>query len=396
MNQQTLDFIEQHRKDDVRSLALLASRYPNVDMPWTLDQIAGYQIAVQKLPTLAAIKDIRYPRHLSMEQCSSEITARYKAEIIRNIGGSLDSIVDLTAGYGIDFTFIAPLFQEAIAVEQQAYLCDLHRHNFPLLGLNHAKSHCGDSIDYLRQLGQVDWIYIDPARRDNHGSKVVAIADCQPNVAELEEELLQHSRHVLIKLSPMLDLALALRTLKHVSAIHVVSVANECKELLLVLDRAVTPMEQVPITAIQLGDHRQPLTFTLDEEGQSPMKLAERPLTYLYEPHAALIKSGAYKTTAIRLGLQKLHVNSHLYTSEEHVTNFPGRCFQIDGISSFGKKELKELLTGITQANLTVRNFPESVANLRKRLKLKEGGSIYLFATTLHPDQKILIKCSKC
>lgn len=396
LNEETLRFIATHRQEDVRALLLQAAKYPAVDMPAAVTQIAGWQAARTKIPTWAATDGILYPPHLSMEQCSSELTADYKAAIVAQVGGERHSLTDLTGGFGIDFSALAVKFERVDYVERQEVLCELARHNFPLLGLKHATVHQADATEYLQGMEPVSWLFLDPARRDGHGGKTVAIADCEPDVAQLEPLLLAKAGRVLLKLSPMLDLAQALHTLKHVTQAHVVAVGGECKELLLVLaaDAALQP-DKVPICCVNLPAAANVFTFSRQEEQNAPCIYADVPRAYLYEPHAALLKAGAFRSLAYIYKVEKLHPNSHLYTSDTQVEGFPGRTFRIDGWSGFGKREVKELLKGEKKANLTVRNFPASVAELRKRLKLSEGGNIYLFATTLADGQKVLIRCSK-
>lgn len=396
LTEETLQFIRLHRTDDVRSLALQAGRHPSVDIPAAVTQIAGWQAARTKIPTWAATDGILYPPHLSMEQCSSELTADYKAAIVAQAGGERHSLTDLTGGFGIDFSALAAEFERADYVERQEVLCELARHNFPLLGLKHATVHQADATEYLQGMEPVSWLFLDPARRDGHGGKTVAIADCEPDAALLEPLLLAKAGRVLLKLSPMLDLSQALHTLKHVVQAHVVAVGDECKELLLVLaaDAALQP-DEVPICCVNLPAAANIFTFSRQEEQNAPCIYADAPRAYLYEPHAALLKAGAFRSLAYIYKVEKLHPNSHLYTSDTPVEGFPGRTFRIDGWGGFGKREVKELLEGEKKANLTVRNFPASVAELRKRLKLSEGGNIYLFATTLADGQKVLIRCSK-
>ena len=391
----TLRFIAEHHLDDVRTLALQADKYPLVDMPFALTQIAGRQTAKSKVPTWAKTEGILYPPHLSMEQCSSEVTARYKTSVVTDYDSLHHSLVDLTGGFGIDFSLLAPHFKQATYVERQELLCDVARHNFPLLGLTACVIHA-DSTDYLRQMRPVDWLYLDPARRDGHGGKTVSIPDCEPDVSALEPLLLEKATCVLVKLSPMLDLTQALHTLKHVVAAHIVSVAGECKELLLVLVRDKSlHAEDVPIHCVNLPDTTDAFTFTRREEQEAPCLYAGAPRTYLYEPNASLLKAGAFRSLSYIYKVEKLHPHSHLYTSDEALPHFPGRLFRIDGWCGFGKREVKELLNGVRKANLTVRNFPATVADLRKRLKLAEGGDIYLFVTTLNDGQKVILRCSK-
>ena len=391
---ETLRFIEENLKADVRSLALQAKKYPQVDMAMAVVQIAGRQIAEAKLPSWYRVEGLLYPKHLSMEQCSSEVTALYKASLVEG-----ETFADLTGGFGIDCSFLSRRFKKADYVERQAELCELARHNFPLLGLE-IDVHNEDGVEYLKRMQPVDCLFLDPARRDGHGGKTVAISDCEPDVSALEDLLVEKAKTVMVKLSPMLDLSLALRDLKYVREIHVVSTDNECKELLLILQKSPIS-SQVSIHCINaLGASNgcriyQEYTFTQEQERTSDCLLAKEVGTYLYEPNASILKAGAYRSLTQAYPIEKLHVSSHLYTSSRFIEDFPGRRFQVEAVSSFGKKELKSFLQGMEKANLTIRNFPSSVAELRKRLKLKEGGEDYIFATTLADESKILIRCKK-
>lgn len=395
LSPETLAFIDSHRGDDVRTLALQAKKYPAVDMAEAVVQIAGYQIAEKKVPLWAQTAGIRYPQHLSMEQCSSEVTARYKASLV-----SGDTLTDLTAGWGVDCSFLARNFRCADYVERQETLCRIAAHNFPLLGLPHVRIHCADAVEYLQSMEPVDCLFLDPARRDSHGGKTVAIAECEPDVCRLEPLLVEKGKTVMIKLSPMLDMASALRDLQYVRRIHVVSVNNECKELIILLRKAPDEEEtdegELIISCEQVVNNsvHQHFQFTFSEEKSAGCLLAESVGNYLYEPGTALLKAGPYRLLATRYGVEKLHPNSHLYTSSGLV-DFPGRRFRVTAVSGFGKKDLKVLLEGVEKANLTVRNFPSSVAELRKKLKLKEGGDTYLFATTLASGEKVLIRGEK-
>ena len=385
----TAHFVSTHSEADVRTLALQAQKYPEVDMPAAIIQIAGRQAAADKIPSWHAREGILYPRHLSLEQCSSEITARYKASLIQG-----ESFADLTGGFGIDCAFLSAQFRQAAYVERQEELCHIAANNFPLLGLNHISVHHTDGVAYLEQMVPVDCLFIDPARRNEQGGKTVAISDCEPDVAALEDLLLSKARQVIIKLSPMLDLTLALRDMPHTREAHIVSVNNECKELLLILDREATG--EVTIHCVNLtSKSNQHFAFTREQEQDAECPFTRQLGAYLYEPNASLLKAGAFRYLTYIYKVKKLHPNSHLYTSDELLENFPGRAFCITGTSTFNKKELKELLADTTKANITVRNFPASVAELRKRTKLSEGGDAYLFATTLHNEQKVLIRCTK-
>ena len=390
ISSETLHFIEENARADVRSLALQAKKYPQVDMAMAVVQIAGRQIAEAKVPSWYHTEGLLYPKHLSMEQCSSEATAIYKAGLVEG-----DSFADLTGGFGIDCSFLSRKFKQADYVERQAELCELAGHNFPLLGLN-IGVHNEDGVDYLKRMQPVDCLYLDPARRDGHGGKTVAISDCEPDVSALENLLVEKAGTVMVKLSPMLDLSLALKSLKHVQEVHIVSVNNECKELLLLLQKgAVSSDIKIHCEHIVNSCEHQHYAFTLLEEHTSECPLAEAVGAYLYEPNASILKAGAYRSLTQAYPVEKLHASSHLYTSAHFIENFPGRRFKVEAVSGFGKKELKEFMQGMEKANLTIRNFPSSVAELRKRLKLKEGGEDYLFATTLADESKVLVKCWK-
>lgn len=384
-NDKIKQFIRNHRHDDVRALALQAKRFPDVDMSFVINQIAGRQAAEHKIPSWYATEDILYPVHLSLEQCSSEQTARYKAEQMEG-----ETLIDLTGGFGIDCAFLSPRFEQVTYVERQKELCDIARHNFGMLGLHHITVCCKDSVEVLNETQPVDCIFIDPARRNEHGGKTVRISDCEPDVEALETLLLRKAKRVMVKLSPMLDLSLALRTLKHTTEVHVVSVQNECKELLLVLEEEKKELDVCCVNFTKKGTMM--FRFTPSEESELSVWYTHEVGVYLYEPNASILKAGAFRSVAARFGLKKLHPNSHLYTSDAWIDDFPGRCFEI---LSTGTVKDKTLLADTKQANITVRNFPMTVAELRKRTKLKDGGEVYLFATTLNDESKVLIRCRK-
>ena len=508
MNQATLDFIRQHQNDDVRQLAFLGSKYPEVDMPFALDQIRGRKMARVKLPRWASIDGIIYPPHISMEQCSSEQTALYKAELAaRLLGlspsssengeekekesenasnlhlseicefagkGAVDSefakneatckkqqilteseenvnetkedphegdfseetgFVDLTGGFGVDFSYIASrLGVKSMYVERQAHLCEAAKENFGRLGLKNAIVKNGDGIEVLHSFASkkddaaseslgitedqpqsllktnlgLKLIFIDPARRDDAGNKVVSLKDCTPDVTLLQEEMLSKADYIIIKLSPMLDWHRAVSELSHVREVHIISVNNECKELLLVLsarnmgemeassaDREVKHAGSLRIYCV--NDAQSFVCEESDMEASSvkiaPSTLEE--MQYLYEPNASLMKAGCFSVLSERYGARMLSKNSHLFVSQAPIEAFPGRSFRIIAVSSFNKKELKRHLSGITKANIATRNFPLSVAELRKRLKLKDGGETYIFATTLSDESHVLVITEK-
>ena len=450
MNQATQDFIRQYQDDDVRQLAFLGSKYPEVDMPFALDQIRGRKMARVKLPRWASLEGIIYPPHISMEQCSSESTALYKAELAARLLGLPASssgtemkaeneieFVDLTGGFGVDFSYIAArLGVKSMYVERQAHLCEAAKENFGRLGLKNAIVKNGDGKEVLhsfhpkkkdaasaddslgitydqpRSLLKTNLglkiIFIDPARRDDAGNKVVSLKDCTPDVTVLQEEMLSKADYVIIKLSPMLDWHRAISELSHVREVHIISVNNECKELLLVLSaRNMGEMEASSadgevkhagnLRIYCINDAQSFVCDELDMES-SQVKIAPSTLEemlYLYEPNASLMKAGCFGVLSGRYDARMLSKNSHLFVSREPIAAFPGRSFRIIAVSSFNKKELKRHLSGITKANIATRNFPLSVAELRKRLKLKDGGKTYIFATTLSDESHVLMITEK-
>ncbi len=391
MNQATINFIHEHAEADVRQLALQGTKNPEVDLSFALEQIAGRQKAKTKLPSWAAVDGIVYPPHLSMEQCSSEQTARYKALI----AGKGALIVDLTAGFGVDMAFMSQGFQKAVHVERQAPLCAISSENYKLLGLNHIEVICADGIDYLHQLEHADLIFLDPARRDDHGARTYGIADCTPNVLELRDELFEKADRVMLKLSPMLDWRKAVEDLGHVNEVHIVSVDNECKELLLILSKEKKPLKLLCVNNNQVfeGDQGDWLNERSIAEIRVPVPMSSQ--AYLFEPNASIMKAGCFTLLEQRFNVSQLDKNSHLFVSNHDISDFPGRRFTIEKTTSMNKRELKTALAGIDKANITVRNFPLSVAELRKRLKLKDGGNLYLFATTLADGQHQLFLCRK-
>lgn len=385
----TLQFIEEHRSDDVRTLALKAANYPEVDLPEAMVQISGRQYAAKKIPSWYATEGISYPHRLALEQCSSEATARYKASVLQG-----RTLTDLTGGFGIDCAFLSAGFQEAIYVERQKELCEAAAHNFSLLGPGHITVKNEDAVYYLQHMEEVDCIYIDPARRDTQGKKKVKLSDCEPDVSALEALLLHKAHKAMIKLSPMLDLSQALGELRHTEEVHIVSVDNECKELLLILNRDATG--EIPIHCVNLtGKQKDLFIFTREKEQSAICVYTDKIETYLYEPNASILKAGAFRSIAVRYGLKKLHPNSHLYTSHTLIKDFPGRSFEITAECSFNKKEMSGILSDLKKAHITVRNFPAAVEELRKRTKLNEGGDVYLFATILADESKRLIRCKK-
>ena len=484
----TAEFIQEYREKDTRQLALQSARFPDVDMPYALDQIKGWQTARRKLPTWAACDGIVYPPHLSMEQCSSEPTAQYKLNLAmewarrvesselrvesseggvessenevesselrvesseREVDNSSEqpatlnsqlstvnchasSMTDLTGGFGVDFSFTSCAFASATYVERNAQLCHMVEHNLPLLAIDNAKVVCADAVDYLSTLDMQTMIFLDPARRDQHGAKTVMLADCTPDVVQLLPQLLKKSRFTMLKLSPMLDWHKAVEDLQGtVREVHIVSVGGECKELLLVLSEEIESELKVFCADLEAGgglgeaglsggssssscsslssEPSFPRTPSSPSAPSSPSnaslfvytpgslrpapnsKLKTQNSKFLHEPNASIMKAGCFDELAAVYGVSPVSRNSHLFLSAEPVDGFPGRSFSIERVTTLNKRELRQALAGIEKANIATRNFPLSVAELRKRLKLKDGGDVYIFATTTAEDEHLLL-----
>ena len=398
MNEATIKFIRENADADVRQLALRGSKNPEVDIAYALEQIAGRQKAKAKLPAWAAIDGIIYPPHLSMEQCSSELTARYKACVIASLPHIQHRrFVDLTGGFGVDFAWIARHFEQATYVERQPQLCAISSANFDVLGLA-AEVVNADGTDYLHTLGHADVIFLDPARRDEHGARTYGIADCTPDVLQLMDELTAKTDCLLLKLSPMLDWRKAVTDIGGANEVHIVSVNNECKELLLVVNGHQASPDVVCVNLLSDGSEQR----FVCTGGQKRCVMADydTPLlpscaNYLLEPNASVMKAGCFGLLTERYGIRQLDTNSHLFVSDADKPDFPGRRFRIGKATTMNKRELKEVLAGIERANIAVRNFPLSVAELRKKLKLKDGGDIYIFATTVANEGHKLFVCRK-
>ena len=389
---------------DAVSLALSLANRGETNAAFLLQQAEGRQRLKAKVPSWAENADLHFPPRLALEQCSSEATARYKASIAQRFLGSGQTMVDLTGGLGIDFSFIAPLFQRAIYVERQATLCDLARHNFPVLHLEQAEIYEGDAETYLQQMPSADFVFIDPARRDNIGRKVFLIADCTPSLPDLLPVLMQKAQTLLVKYSPMLDLTSALRTLLGVQELHVVEAAGECKEILFVIGHeaptAPTSSDKSPeapsVPTSSVINHEAPssptlfiktdrttISLPLGAEVQFPLRLAQELHPYLYEPGPAAMKAGIFRWLSAHFQATQLAPNTHLYTSPAPLPNFPGRAFALKDTFTFSKADLRRLRTQTDRASITVRNFPSTPEVLRRRLHLKDGGPLTLFATTL-------------
>ena len=436
----TSEFVKQFRQADPRKLALQASRYPDVDMPYALNQIQGWQTALRKLPSWAACDEVVYPPHLNMEQCSSEATARYKQQVARRWAeripnASRTSMTDLTGGFGVDFSFTSRCFDCATYVERNASLCEVVGANLPRLGISNAQVKCAEAEAVLKQTEPQTMIFLDPARRDEHGAKTVLIADCTPDVCQLLPRLMEKSQFVMLKLSPMLDWHKAIVDLDgKVREVHIVSADGECKELLLVLAPDGKPEVQVFCVDIQSrpdseGQYpRSEFVYSIATNAQEEVMENNSKLdnstsaqptnstfniqhstlppatnstfniqhsTFLFEPNASVMKAGCFDEIARAYGICAISRNSHLFLSDHEIDGFPGRTFVIDAVTTMNKWQLRQTLSGMKQANIAVRNFPLSVAELRKRLKLNDGGDTYIFATTTSDGDHILMLTHK-
>lgn len=383
-------FIRDHRHCRVSDLAIALANRDAADAAFILRQVEGWQRLREKVPTWAQVEALHYPPRLSLEQCSGEPAARYKAAVVGRWWQARETtppatMTDLTGGLGVDFAFLAPLFSTAVYVEERPELVALAQHNLPLLGVHHARCVCADALDHLRSMATADLIYLDPARRDSAGRKTVLIEDCRPDVVELLPLLLRKTRLLLLKLSPMLDLRHTIDRLGYVAEAHVFASGGECKELLLLLTAQHTGEPRI----VCANEHTS-FAFTPAEERACDCPLADAVEGYLYEPDAAVMKAGAYKSIAAAFSLRPLHRNTHLYISNKVHDRFPGRIFRIDHVGGFSKPDLRRI-TALGAANIAVRNFPASVAELRKRLKLRDGGQHYLFACTDRNEKRLLI-----
>lgn len=432
INQETRDFIIRHANDDVRKVALSGKPAEGVDMQFALQQIAGRQTARTKLPSWYAAEDVIFPPHISMEQCSSEQTAEYKAEVLLGILSNPFAVyhnakkchfIDFTGGFGVDFSYMAKPFGSATYIERQEHLCEIARHNLPLLGLDNSEVVCTDSVEAMRNVsclakGKPLVVFMDPARRDTNGQRTYAISDCTPDVTSCIDDLLRQTEVVMIKLSPMLDWHSAVRELNNaaqshdaVREIHIVSVGNECKELLLVLSDKYSS----PLSLHCVNDAEKFVVHGINEEEMAVKTAADGFLQpdddddsdelqcsesvfeaqFLFVPNASVMKAGCFGLLESTFPVSQVSPNSHLFFADSMVEGFPGRAFRVRTVTTMNKKELRKALDGIAKANIATRNFPISPENLRRKLKLKDGGETYIFATTTADNDHVLFVCDK-
>lgn len=389
MSDTVTEFIQKNMEADLQQLLLSASKYPDIPVPFAVNQIAALRKVKTKIPSWF-LPELRFPPMVSVEQSSSELTARFKASLFS--GGRM---ADLTGGMGVDSFFWAKSFEEVDYVEQSTEIAEAAKQNFSVLKQGNIKVHAQNAELFLDQtLNHYDLIYLDPARRDSHHNRVFQLADCQPDVIQLRDKLLARSNQVLVKTAPMLDISLALKQLGKVKKIWVVAAAGECKEVLYLMDNeGVIPSSEVQVTAVSLSENPTRFQFKISEEVSAQIHF-DLPQQYLYEPDAAVMKTGAFKIFGTHFGLSKLHPNTHLYTSSTLKENIPGRSFKIEAVVKYDPSTVKQILP-VSKANIAARNFPDSPEQIRKKLKLTDGGDWYLFATTLADNSKKIIVCRK-
>ena len=395
----TTRFIRDNLTADVRTLAL-SSHPDGVDMQYALTQISGWQAARVKVPLWAATDGIVYPKHLSLEQCTSQYIAQYKAGLVENLLGKDLRMADITGGMGVDCFFISQSAARVYYNEMSAELCDCARANFKALGRPDIEINCGSAEEFVAGLApdSLDLTYMDPARRGDAGRKLISISDCQPDTVALQDDLLRIAPNVMVKLSPMLDISRALTELRHVSKVFIIGLEGECKEITLLMQRGFD--DEPTITAVDLDSNGVPepaVSSAKSADAALPLPISDpawlQPGTYISEPSAPYMKSALFRTIAAQTGTALLHPDTHLFWSKEKPESFPGRTFMIEGIIPFDKKSLAPLIK--TQANLSIRNFPESAPALQHRLKLRDGGPHYLIATTLSDNKRVILNLKK-
>ena len=366
-------------------IALEKSPFLEVTSKQVAQQVNALRKIKHKVPLWYDIPGIFYPPQLNLEQASSELTARYKSKII-----SGELLIDITGGLGVDTYFLSKKIRKVYHCELHKQLSEIARHNFQKLGANNIKTFAQNGLEVLEKIPKMDWIYVDPARRDHLNKKMIALNSYTPDITKHLAFLLQKAQNLLLKTSPLLDITEGLKSLKTTKEIHIVAVKNEVKELLWIMN---SKTENYPkIKTVNMNGQKEDVFEFLWKRNESQVSSFSQPLKYLYEPNAAVLKSGGFVELGTSLKINKLHKHSHLYTSE-NLVQFPGRVFKVEKVIKFEKRILKKL--GVDQANITTRNFPIPVNEIRQKLKIKEGGILYLFFTTDLTDQKIIVFCKK-
>lgn len=385
--QAELDFILKFREQKIAEVALSLSKQPDLDKYFILRQINGWQKAKQKLQAWSMIEDLHYPPLISMEQCSSEATAKFKANLFKG-----QTLVDLTGGFGVDSYQFSKSFERVHYLEPYQPLFEVVEYNFKLLKAQNIYLYLQTAEDFIQKQKDFEYsvCYIDPSRRDA-GKKVFLLADCQPNIIELSAKIFDFCPKIVVKTSPLLDIKQSIGELGNVAAVHVLALRNECKELLFVMEQGFEGETRICAHNL-LAETVQSFSFDFEEEAHCQIEYSY-PLSYIYEPNAAIMKAGAFKSISKRFLLKKIASNSHLYTSNQLIEDFPGRKFKLEQQLPYQPKAFKK--AGIKKANLTTRNFKASVEQIRKKLKLKAGGENYIFATSLKDNSPKLLLCKK-
>lgn len=385
LNPKIQEFISISVGNDISKMALQKNPFPNIEWISILNQIECKTKAKVKLPTFFNSENIIYPSKISIEQTSSEKTAKYKSQIV-----SGENLIDLTGGFGVDDLYFSYTIKKIIHCEINTELSEIVKHNYNKLKIENIQCCNNDSFEVLKTLNQnFDWIYIDPSRRNECKGKVFMLKDCLPNIPDLMNFYFQYSKNILVKTAPILDISAGLSELKNVKTIHIVALENEVKELLWEIEKEY--LSEITIKTINITkEFSEKFDFILNKINQ--VSNFSLPKKYLYEPNSSIMKSGGFDEIGLKFDLEKLHQHSHLYTSDEKII-FPGRVFEIEKNFAYQKKEMKLLQN--KKANITIRNFPETVENIRKKWNIKDGGNQYCFFTTNVKDEKIVLICKK-
>ncbi|GAA4810930.1 class I SAM-dependent methyltransferase [Litoribaculum gwangyangense] len=386
LNTEIQEFINNNLNSNIASILLKGTSFNSIETKEIIEQIESKKRCEKKLPTWFGAKNIYYPNKLNIEQTSSEITAKYKSELIKGA-----SIIDLTGGFGVDCFYFAKQFKRVIHCEIDDNISNIVAHNFSELNMTNIQTINNNGIEYLKTNSTpYDWIYIDPSRRHDTKGKVFFLKDCEPNVPEHLELLFKNSEKIMIKTSPLLDISMGINELKFVKTIHVIAVHNEVKELLWILESGFDGIINVETVNLK-NENKERFRFNLNEE-RNTEACYSLPLNFLYEPNAAILKSGAFNEISNQMAVFKIHKHSHLYTSDI-LMDFPGRRFKIENIIPYNKKDIKKL--NLSKANITTRNFPETVQEIRKKFHIQDGGETYMFFTTDLNNQRIVIITQK-
>ncbi len=389
-NLQTQKFISENIHSDLNKLLLIKRSDAEINYEFAFRQIAGLQRIRYKIPSFYNTKNILFPPQLNIEQSSSESTALYKKSLCEG-----NTLIDITGGFGIDFYFISQGFESAIYVERNEDLCNIAAHNFKALGASKISIINDDAVNFIDNMPTSDCVFVDPARRDKIGGKTVFLEDCEPNITQFYKKILRKTDLLLVKLSPMLDITAAINALSNVHEVHVVSVENECKEILLLLKPFDCEVIKYKTVNLLKNNIVEKFEFTKESELKVICNFSSVVQHYLYEPNSSILKAGAFKSISKLYSINKLHVNTHLYTSENQIFEFPGRSFKVIKVWGINKKELVELKKQVSKANISTRNFPLKPEELKKKTGIADGGNTYLFGCTLADESKVIIQCEK-